>query len=333
MRLTSPLCLRFFGIFGLLFIITGAALCRLLVSDVTLYDRTLLPLSDPNHLSYWIHPPPDDGQQTFSNIFTAPEVYVSLVIPAYNEAKRLPPMLDSSLEYFQARARSDKSFTYEILIVDDGSSDNQNDVVLEYASRFPREIRLLKQPVNMGKGAAVQAGCLHARGQLILFADADGATPTSQFGRLEAATRMVNKNTDAYVVIGSRANLDGASKAERTAIRRFLSLGFAFLAWLSGLRGVRDPQCGFKLFSRQAARLVFPSQHIERWCMDVELLTIAQRLRIPVVEVPVEWKEIGGSKLKPKGVVRMAVDLVRIAVFHRSGLWTVKAEQERAEDL
>jgi dolichyl-phosphate beta-glucosyltransferase len=235
-------------------------------------------------------------------------------------------MLNSTLTYLHRRREQDKGFTFEILVVDDGSTDSQNDLILATAKQYPREIRLLKQPTNMGKGAAVQIGCLHARGRFILFTDADGATPTSEIVKLEFPFRHAPKIASRMMTIGVRADPAG-----RSWLRRFLSAGFRFLTTVSGVRGVADVQCGFKLLSREAARLIFPSQHIRRWCMDVEILMIAQRLKIPIAQVAVEWREPGGSKMTVKGAVRMGADLVRIAVFYRTGIWTVRGEEQKAE--
>jgi dolichyl-phosphate beta-glucosyltransferase len=260
------------------------------VSDQTLFDFTLLPAGDPRKLTYLVQPAPSDEPIPFPSVFDEPEVYVSFVVPAYNEESRLPRMLNETLPYLQARQSQDPSFTWEVVIVDDGSKDRTAEVVLRYASTNP-EIRLLKQPFNMGKGAAIQAGSLHSRGRLILMVDADGATKISEFEALERKILECQERNKEAIVVGSRAHLEGgASKAQRTAIRNFLGLGFHLLIAMTGVRGIKDTQCGFKLFSREAARWLFPNQHIQRWCFDVELLLIGKKKRMPVAEVPVEWK-------------------------------------------
>jgi dolichyl-phosphate beta-glucosyltransferase len=304
--------LFFLGSVSLL--ILAVALGLTFVSDETLYDRILLPPADPRHLAYPQSPA----------IFDEPSLYLSLVIPAYNEELRLPPMLDAALPYLASRQSANASFTWEVVIVNDGSRDRTVEVVGAYAARYPN-VRLLKQPVNMGKGAAIQVGCLYARGRLILMADADGATKIEEIAVLEQKYFERVTFNNEVIVIGSRAHLrDGPSKAQRTPLRKFLGLGFHALTVASGVRGIRDTQCGFKLFSREAARWLFPNQHVQRWCFDVELLVIGRRRGMEIAEVAVEWNEIGGSKLKVKQTVKMALDLVQIAVFHRTGAWSIR---------
>jgi dolichyl-phosphate beta-glucosyltransferase len=296
-----------------------AAVSLRFISDETLFDRMLLPPSHPGRLTYQIEPQPN----SLSTVFSDPSVYVTLVVPAYNEEIRLPPMLDVTIRYLESRASANASFTWEILIVDDGSKDGTAAVALSYAARNSN-IRLLRQPVNMGKGAAIQAGSLHARGRLILMLDADGATKIDDFGALELKLFENQAKSRELIVIGSRANLeDSEAKAQRTFVRKVLGLGFHFLTVLSGVSGIRDTQCGFKLFSREAARWLFSNQHIQRWCFDAEILVIGRRRGMQIVEVPVEWNEIEGSKMKVRSMIKMAIDLIQIAVFHRTGTWTV----------
>ena len=311
-------------IFGGLFLIAAFfalvfAVCASYVSDETLYDRTLLPSSDPRKLSYFVEP--SESPQPFPTVFDEASLYVSFVIPAYNEEKRLPKMLDETIEYLKKRQAENSEFTYEIIIVDDGSKDNTAKLALNYASTYP-EVRLLRQPVNMGKGAAIQAGCLHSRGKMILMVDADGATKIDEFGELEK--RLLQSSNPECIVVGSRAHIEEASKAERTFVRKILGLGFHSLVLMSGVRGVKDTQCGFKLFSREAAKWLFPNQHIQRWCFDPELLVIGRARKMNIIEVPVEWHEIEGSKMKVSAMVKMAIDLIQIGVFHMTGIWSVK---------
>jgi dolichyl-phosphate beta-glucosyltransferase len=288
--------------------------------EPNLHDRIHLPSTNYLQLTYHIEP----QVRSEPSVFTDPSVYVSFVIPAYNEESRLPTMLNETIDYLEIRASADNSFTYEILIVDDGSRDKTADLVLRYAARNSK-IRLLRQPQNMGKGAAIQAGCLHARGSLILMVDADGATKIEEFAALETKLLELQTINKEVIVVGSRAHLSGKeSKAQRTFIRKVLGLGFHWLTVVSGVGKIKDTQCGFKLFSREAAQWLFSTQHVQRWCFDAELLVIGQRRRMEIAEVPVEWKEIEGSKMKVLSMVKMAVDLIKIAVYYRVGIWKVK---------
>lgn len=325
--------LNFFDLMGFLGnIFIAVSLFFLLISilknyvpDTTLYDFELLPYDNPNKLTYYIEPQPDGGSNQYGTVFDPPELYVSFVVPAYNEEKRLPKMLDETLEYLERRSL-DPGFTYEIIIVDDGSKDRTADVALSYAERNNR-IRLLRQPRNMGKGAAIQAGCIHARGKMILMVDADGATKIDEFGELEKKLLQNYETNREVIVVGSRAHLEGQNKAQRTFIRKILGLGFHVLVLISGVKGIHDTQCGFKLFSREAAQWLFPNQHIQRWCFDPELLVIGEKRKMMISEVPVIWDEIDGSKMKVSSMIKMAIDLIQIGVFHRTGIWTVKLKE------
>lgn len=289
--------------------------------DTTLFDRMQLPDGDPNKLNYYIQPAPNGNEKVpFTTIFDPASVYLSLVVPAYNEEKRLPKMLDETLNYLKSREEKDKSFTWEIVIVNDGSKDKTKEVVLNYAKEYPN-IFLLNQPVNMGKGAAIQAGCLHVRGELVLMLDADGATKIDDFEVLEKEIKSLMKTTNQAIVIGSRAQNE---KAKRTPLRKFLSIGMHTLIVLSGVHGIRDTQCGFKLFTRESCKMIFMNQHVQRWCCDPEILVIARRLGMKISELPVEWNEIDGSKMKISGMIKMATDLIKIAIFHRVGAWKIR---------
>lgn len=328
------------------------------VSDETLYDLTILPPTDSRKLTYYIEPIKNiNDPKKFPSVFDPPELYLSLIVPAYNEEKRLPSMLEETVEYLTSRQVNDREFTWEIIVVDDGSKDRTADFVINFNSQHP-EVILLRQPFNMGKGAAVQAGALHSRGKLILMVDADGATKISEIESLEKKINNLMSVTKAAVVVGSRASIDEiedmqtvpgssimpedefsfegnenaelnvqnstTSKAHRTPIRQFLGFAFHLLVVFSGVKGIKDTQCGFKMFSREAARWLFPNQHIKRWCFDPELLVIASRKNMEIAEVPVEWNEIPGSNMKISSMIKMAIDLVQIAIYYRVGFWTIK---------
>jgi dolichyl-phosphate beta-glucosyltransferase len=174
-------------------------------------------------------------------------------------------------------------------------------------------------------GGAVRFGTMHARGQLIMFADADGATRFSDVSKLEDELRRVCGNIDwtcPSIVVGSRAHLEQRSIATRSLFRTILMVGFHLLVRLFTVRTIRDTQCGFKMFTRAAASQLFTIMHIERWAFDVELLYIAEQLHIPIVEVGVAWNEVDGSKLTPVwSWIEMGRDLLLIWFRYASGIW------------
>ncbi|VUZ45810.1 unnamed protein product [Hymenolepis diminuta] len=258
-----------------------------------------------------------------------PEVELSIIVPAYNESQRLPKMVDEALEYLTSRVTSQPKFSYEIIIVDDGSVDNTYQVALSYSEKYTSNVvRVLKLTRNRGKGAAVRFGMLSARGKFLLFADADGATRFRDIEALEKQMAlMIASKWDGgmAVICGSRAHLQEEATAKRNPLRNLLMHGFHFAVWLLCVRGVKDTQCGFKLFSRRAARLLFRNQHVERWAFDVDLLYLAQHLSVEICEVPVSWQEIEGSKIVPIfSWLQMAKDLLLIRLRYALGAWKIE---------
>mmetsp|Transcript_10782 Transcript_10782/g.21635 ORF Transcript_10782/g.21635 Transcript_10782/m.21635 type:complete len:292 (-) Transcript_10782:1198-2073(-) len=271
--------------------------------------------------------PPPDSEETFADpqrgtrrpfpsLFADSEVELTVVVPAYNEEERLAAMMDEALSDLTIFGH-----TFEVLVVDDGSRDATADVALGYTQRYGADtVRVLRLQQNCGKGGAVRAGAMRARGKFILFADADGATRFADFNNLMSALQELQRD-GLGVVIGSRYHLE--SKARRNFVRKFVSRAFnIYVETVGGVQGIRDTQCGFKMFTRQAARVTFPSQHLTRWAFDVELLYLAQTARIPIREVPVQWMEIPGSKLGIlKATWNMAKDLARMRYMYLSGTW------------
>ena len=246
---------------------------------------------------------------------------LSLIIPAYNEEKRLPIMLDETIEYldkdrdyltqlFDAvivgknHKRRNKSFLkFEIIVVDDGSSDNTCDVVRQYASTITSgyTVKLISMHENVGKGGAVKTGMLRSFGQLCLMVDADGATDIKDglpklLKEMHVLSQKQN-NSNLSAVFGSRAHLETESTASRSKIRTFLMHAFHFFVKALCSSNIKDTQCGFKLFTRGAAILLFTNLHLRRWAFDTEVVVIAEKLNISVSEVGVVWEEVDGSKL------------------------------------
>jgi dolichyl-phosphate beta-glucosyltransferase len=231
-----------------------------------------------------------------------------VIVPAFNEARRLPRYLDEIIGYFDGRGEP-----YEVLVVDDGSTDTTTEIVTAMASRHPG-LRALRLARNRGKGAAVRHGMLAARGAYRLFADADGATPIAELKRLEGAL-----DGGADVAIGSRAL--GAPGVSVVARRHRMVAGRVFnwvIAHL-GVRGVADSQCGFKAFTATAAERLFAPLVTRGFGFDVELLLRAAGEGYTVQEVAVNWNEQAGGKVGvlssgPRMVLEVLLARLRLVV-------------------
>ena len=377
---------------------------------------------------------PSPSSSSSPSLFDEPTRSLSVIVPAYNEEARLPAALDEALAFLDARRdRLGPSFSFEVVIVDDGSSDGTSRVAEGYARRRggADAVRLVRMERNSGKGAAVRAGALGARGARLLMMDADGATKVSDLDRLdEALDSLVSSEMDkrrrklseaavgkggigggarvlaststtktattttpattlpaadaaafafaspalppAWAVpaaaLGSRAHLAPGVAAKRAAHRNFLMRGFRLLVAAVAGDSVKDTQCGFKLFTRGAARVLFGNQRLQRWCFDVELVHLAtSRLpkqggsglsggeggeggdgseaaaaafagssgsggaAVPLAEVAVNWQEIPGSKVRVSSILHMAFEMAAILVGYGTGAWVARGEAELVE--
>ncbi|XP_034357275.1 dolichyl-phosphate beta-glucosyltransferase isoform X1 [Arvicanthis niloticus] len=269
-------------------------------------------------------------KEALPSIWDSPTKQLSVVVPSYNEEKRLPVMMDEALNYLEKRQKRDCTFTYELIVVDDGSEDQTSKVALKYCQKYGSDkVRVITLVQNRGKGGAVRMGVFSSRGEKILMADADGATKFPDVEKLEKGLSDLQPWPEQMAIAcGSRAHLEKESIAQRSYFRTLLMYGFHFLVWFLCVKGIRDTQCGFKLLTREAAARTFSSLHIERWAFDVELLYIAQFLQIPIAEVAVNWTEIEGSKLVPFwSWLQMGKDLLFIRLRYLTGAW--RLEQTR----
>ena len=228
---------------------------------------------------------------------------LSIVIPAYNEERRLPGTLDIVFAWLDTTPYRDT----EVLVVDDGSADATAAVVESRAAQEPR-LGLLRNPGNRGKGYAIRHGMLEAKGDWILFSDADLSAPIDELPKLLAAAQQQN----AAIAIGSRA-LDRSLIGVHQSQWREMS-GIVFNRIMRLITGLpfADTQCGFKLFRRDAGRRVFPLQRLDGFSFDVEDLFVARTLGIPTIEVPVRWNNVEGTKVGLMQGVASFLDLLRI---------------------
>jgi dolichyl-phosphate beta-glucosyltransferase len=212
------------------------------------------------------------------------ELELSVVIPAYNEAERIVPTIGAIASHVSALG-----FPWELIVADDGSTDDTVALVRQLGLV---NLRLLEAERNGGKGSAVRRGMLAARGRYCLFDDADNSTPIEELDRLLAKLREEGYD----VAVGSRA-VAGAEEAHKGLLRHLLSGGLRLIVKLALDLGIRDTQCGFKLFTREAARRLYGAQTIDGFSFDLEILFLAKRWGYRVAEVPVAWVDAPGSKV------------------------------------
>ena len=257
-----------------------------------------------------------------------PPTSLTIVLPAYNEEDRLGSALDELFGYLRRRGEAARDGAIgsaalppdiRVLVVDDGSSDGTVALVQARPELInpPAGIRLdLLGVPHGGKGAAVRAGMLAADSDLVVFADADMATPPDQLPPLVAAL------VDHEVALGSRIQPDGRDmRRTQPGYRRMLGRAFHLLASIWVIGPVKDTQCGFKGFTRVAAQDLFSRQKVTSIVFDVELIHLARRRGYRIAIVPIQWSDKRGSRMRarPRLALEVAWDLFRIPLLHRRG--------------
>ena len=230
---------------------------------------------------------------------TTEAIFLSVIVPAYNEEPRLPGTLDQIATYLQTQ-----SYTFEVIVVENGSTDATYQIAESYAARYP-QFSVIKEE-GRGKGLAVRTGMLAARGEYRFMCDADLSMP------IEEIDHFLPPQNDAAVVIGSR-EADGAVRYNEPEHRHWGGRLVNFLIRLLALPGLRDTQCGFKSFSAQAAEDLFASQTLTGWSFDIEILFIARRRGYIIKEIGIPWYYYDNSHVSPvKDAFNMLIDIFKI---------------------
>ena len=232
------------------------------------------------------------------------EMEMSVVVPAYNEEKRIS--LSLPLIY---RSLTRRFSRFEIIVVDDGSSDRTAEKVLEFSQHGHPEVRVIRYVTNRGKGCAVRTGMLAAQGDIILFSDADLSTPMDELDRLK---KVLDQGYD--LAIGSRALKDSKIELRQPFYRVVMGKTFNKIVQVMALPGVWDSQCGFKMFKRASAKELFGSSRIDGFSFDVEILFLARKRGMVFREVPVRWKNSPESKVSP---ISHSLQMLRNIIFLR----------------
>jgi len=227
------------------------------------------------------------------------EKKISLILPAYNEEKLIDASLKKIFSYMK-----NKKHNFEVIIVDDGSKDN---TVKKIRAIKDKHLKVIAYSPNRGKGHAVKTGMLAAKGDLLLFLDVDLATPIEEIEKFI----QITKNYD--VVIASRALKESNIKIHQPFYREFIGKTFNKMVQLLAVWGIKDTQCGFKMFTRKAANIIFKRQRIHGWAFDVELLFIAKKHGLRIKEVPVTWINVADSRVNPiKSSFQMFCEIIKI---------------------
>ncbi len=240
------------------------------------------------------------------------QIDISIVVPAYNEENDIENCIKVITDFFQS-----KQLSFEILAVDDGSSDRTLQIIRKLAQQCTH-LKALTNGENKGKGYTVKHGVSESTGNYLLFTDVDLSTPIFEYDNLK---NWLDKGFD--VAFGSRALAKSLLKKKQPWYRVYMGrlANKAIQLVVPALRGIKDTQCGFKLFRGDVARSIFPLQRNERWGFDFEILHIARKYGYKVVEVPVEWSHSGDSRISMRDYPRTLQELIKVRVYETRGLY------------
>jgi dolichyl-phosphate beta-glucosyltransferase len=233
---------------------------------------------------------------------------LSVILPAYNEGNKIKKNVLKIDEYLM-----NKGYDYEILVVDDGSEDSTSEIVKGIKSD---KIKVLKNQPNRGKGYSVRKGMLESKKEYAVFMDADLATPLKELEKFKEFTK------DNDVLIASRNLKDSNIVVTQPFHRQILGKGFSLLTQILAVEGIKDTQCGFKMFNKKAKEIIFPRQTFERFGFDVEILHIANKHDLSIKELPVTWINDPDSRVNPiKDSLKMFIDLLKVRFNSIKGLY------------
>ena len=239
------------------------------------------------------------------------EIYLSLIIPAFNEEKRIGDSLERIINFLKSQ-----SYSWEVIVVDDGSQDRTEEVVRH---RFENHCSgwIHKQPANLGKGEAVKQGMLLGQGKYLFFSDSDLSVPIETL-----STFLCQLENQFDVAIGTRQRAGANIEVRQTRLRECLGKGYRKLTnWILGLQ-ISDFTCGFKGFRREAARDLFSRQRLKKWSFDSEILFLANARNYRLAEIPVRWKNDYASKVRLwKDAMGSFVELLMIRFHHFWGAY------------
>lgn len=237
---------------------------------------------------------------------------ISVVVPAYNEEERLPRSLSIVLQYLES-----KDYDYEVVVVDDGSTDSTLDSVLPFVESGAGRVRVLGGEGNRGKGYAIRRGVLASSGEYILFSDADFSTPIEELDKLAAAL-----DSGYDIAMASRALPDSDIRVCQGWLRRNMGKVFNLILRLLCLTRYRDTQCGFKMYRKEVARKLFSLSRVDGFAFDIEVLFLASKFGYSVTEVPVIWVDSPNSRVSILGdPVSMLIDSIRVRWMNLRGLY------------